>query len=144
MAPLFALLVLVATADRVRLQGDWVMVEQTIPDGTVLRYPKGPKPIEHYNLHVRGDKVTLRYDWLDLNDEVEMTFSLNPAAGELDFVVVGCTFPQLKKGDARAPLYKFDGDTLVLCDADFKQRRPLQFKVGGAVRIYKFARDKRP
>lgn len=138
------ILAFIATADQVRIQGDWVMVEQTTPDGTVLSYPKGPQPIEHYNLHVRGNRATLRYDWMEPNDEVEMTFALNPARGEVDFTVVGCTFPQLKKGDARESLYKFDGGALVLCDADFVQKRPAEFKVGGKVRTYKFARAKKP
>jgi uncharacterized protein (TIGR03067 family) len=81
---------------------------------------------------------------MDRNDEVEMTFALNPAGGEIDFTVAGCTFPQLKKGDTRASLYKFDGDALVLCDADFMQKRPAAFKVGGKVRVYKFTRAEKP
>lgn len=121
------------------------MAEQITPDGTVLGYHKGqPQPIEHYTIHVKGDKATFRYDWMDLNDEVEATFALNPAKGEIDFAVVRCTFPQLKKGDTRASLYKFNGDTLILCDADFMQKRPTEFKVGGKVRIYKFTRAKSP
>jgi hypothetical protein len=81
---------------------------------------------------------------MDLNDEVETTLALNPARGEADFIVVRCTFPQLKKGDARESLYKFDKGVLVLCDSDFEQKRPTEFKAGGKARVYKFARAKKP
>jgi hypothetical protein len=42
---MLAVILAVLACDPVRLQGKWVMVEQTIPDGTVLSYPKGPQPI---------------------------------------------------------------------------------------------------
>lgn len=140
---MLAIMLSLLVSDPIRLQGDWFMAEQIIPDGTVLGYRQGqPQPIEHYTIHIKGDKATLRYDWMDRNDEVKMTFALNPARGEIDFTVAGCTFPQLKKGDKRASLYKFDGGAIVLCDADFMQKRPKEFKVGGKNRIYKFVRMK--
>lgn len=139
---MLAIILLLLTSDPIRLQGDWFMAEQIIPDGTVLGYRQGqPQPIEHYTIHIKGDKATIRYDWMDRNDEIETSIGLG-AGGSLDFTVLSCTFPQLKKGDQRASLYKFDGAALVLCDADFGHKRPKEFKAGGKARIYKFVRIK--
>src|ERR1041384_2237586 len=108
MIPLVAILALVATLDTVRLRGDWLMVERHYPNGTVQKYPDGEQTTDHFNIYVKGNTATIHHDWTDPNDEVENTFSLNPARGQIDFVVTGSTIGGLKKGERQAGIYTFE------------------------------------
>ena len=138
---MLAIVLAVFSADPVRLQGDWLMVERHYANGTVRKYPKGETTFDHFNLHVHGDRATIHIDWTDPDDEIVATFRAE--AGKIDFTVVSCTFRGYKKGDRTLGLYKFEGDALFLCDAD-SEKRPAEFKSVGDAHLYKFVRAKKP
>jgi|GEM_PF-4915976 len=126
-----------------RLQGDWLMIERHYPNGSVRVYPKGEQTIDHFNIYIQGDKATVHHDWTDPDDTIDATFSFVGSNG-IVFTVTGSTIGGVKKGEMWESLYKFDGDTLVICEAGLGGKRPTEFKAAEGVYLYKFKKAKKP
>lgn len=136
------LTLIVTHADTHRMQGDWLMIERHHSNGTVTNYPNGEQSINHFNIYIKGNTATIHHDWTDPDDTVENTFTIS-GPNRIDLVVAGTTIGGLKKGEKQAALYKFDGDTLVICEGTYGEKRPTEFKAAEGVYLDKFMRAKK-
>jgi uncharacterized protein (TIGR03067 family) len=132
------------------LQGDWVLVETTSPNGTVTVHKDGQPDTNHFNLYLQKDRAIFHFDGTDPNDEIVRTFRVDatnqPKA--IDFVGIGSTISAYKPKDDQEPaIYRLDGNTLLLaCSDKTKKERPTDFKPDQdkAIVVYKFIRSRTP
>jgi predicted RecB family nuclease len=131
------------------LQGEWVLVESTSPEGTVTDYDGDGGPgvgnVHQAKLLFQGDTVTTGGDWPAPSDELAGRCRLNPKRRPkvIDFVLLDTSFPLRRWIGRTTPgLYELEGDRLRLCvPGDGGEKRPTGFDPGGGNWIYTFRRQ---
>jgi uncharacterized protein (TIGR03067 family) len=126
-------------------RGDWALVKQTLPDGTVRRY-RAVRPIfSDENLAFDGRKLVTELTYCDPTDTMVEGVELDPkqAPKWIDLTLLDASFPLVKrKGQTRRGIYEFDGDRLRLCVGDYGAKRPTGFQPGKGHDIYEYKRIK--
>jgi uncharacterized protein (TIGR03067 family) len=126
-----------------QIQGDWIMTEY----GSI-RYKAGQTDQFHFNIYIKQDRAIWHFDGTDPDDEMVMTFAVDPSKTpkEIDFVGLSSTITGFKKGTAYLGIYKLDGDTLTLTlSEENRTTRPTGFKHDRdqGISSYTFVRSKK-